>query len=127
MRVLVSLLALAIGGGLLAAPTAQAAGDAKAGEKVFAQCKTCHSLEAGKNMVGPSLAGVFGRKAGTGAGFSYSAAMKDSGIVWDEKTIDKYIENPKAFVPNNKMAFVGLKKPEQRADVIEYLEKALKK
>jgi len=126
MRVLVSLLALAIGGGLLAAPTAQAA-DAKAGEKVFNQCKTCHSLEAGKNMVGPSLAGVFGRKAGTVPGFSYSSAMKDSGIVWDEKTMDKYIENPKTFIPNNKMAFVGVKKPEQRADVIEYLEKTLKK
>lgn len=127
MRVFYSILGLALGAGLMTAPAAWAGGDAKAGEKVFNQCKTCHSLDAGKNMVGPSLAGIFGRKAGTGAGFSYSSAMKDSGVVWDEKTIDKYIENPKTFIPNNKMAFVGLKQPKQREDVIEFLEKSMKK
>jgi cytochrome c len=103
----------------------RAEGDAAKGEKVFAKCKACHALEAGVNKLGPTLHGVFGRKAGTAEGFGkYSDALKDSGIVWDETTIDKYLQNPKEFIPKNKMAFPGLKADQDRADVIAYLKQA---
>lgn len=99
-------------------------GDAAKGEKVYAKCKACHSLEAGQNKVGPSLAGVFGRKAGTVEGFKYSDAMVNSGITWDEEQMAKYLENPKEFISGNKMAFPGLKKEDDREDVIAYLKQA---
>lgn len=110
--------------GLLATVSgaALAQGDAAAGQKVFSKCKTCHSLEAGVNKVGPSLAGVVGRPAGSVNGFKYSDAMKNSGLTWDAETLDKYLADPKGFVPKNKMAFVGLKKEEDRANVIAYLQ-----
>jgi cytochrome c len=108
---------------LLVAP-AFAAGDAAKGEKVFAKCKACHTTEAGKNRVGPSLAGVFGRTAGTVEGFKYSDAMKSSGVVWSDETIAKYLEAPKEFVPGNKMVFPGLKSSEDRENVIAYLKQA---
>jgi cytochrome c len=104
--------------------SAAAEGDLAKGEKLYKRCAACHSLEAGKKKVGPSLAGVFGRTAGTVEGFKYSKAMIDSGIVWDEETIDQYLEKPKTFIPKNKMAFPGFKKPEQRADIIAYLKEA---
>ena len=101
--------------------------DAEKGKKVFNKCKTCHTLEAGgKNKVGPNLYGLFGRTAGTVEGFKYSDAMKESGIIWDEETVDAYLTNPKEFMPKNKMSFPGLKKEEQRADVIAYLKEATK-
>ena len=99
-------------------------GDAAKGEKVFAKCKACHSLEAGQNKVGPSLAGLFGRKAGSVEGFKYSDAMVNSGVTWDEAQLSKYLENPKEAVAGNKMAFPGLKKEEDRNDVIAYLKQA---
>jgi cytochrome c len=120
-RLLLSLPAL---GMVLAAGVALAqtpAGDPSAGEKVFNQCKACHSAKAGENRVGPSLAGVVGRKAGTVEGFNYSPAMKNSNITWTPEELDKYLSDPKATVPGNKMAFAGLKKPEDRANVIAYL------
>lgn len=101
-----------------------AAGDATKGEKVFAKCKACHTTEAGKNRVGPSLAGLFGRTAGTVEGYKYSEPMKGSGIVWSDETVSQYLEAPKTFMPGNKMAFPGLKKPEDRDDVIAYLKQA---
>ncbi len=107
-----------------ASHSAAAEGDVAKGEKLFKRCAACHSLEAGKKKVGPSLAGVFGRTAGTLEGFKYSKAMIASEVVWDEETIDQYLEKPKAFIPKNKMAFPGFKKPEQRADVIAYLKEA---
>lgn len=91
----------------------------------FNQCKACHKVEPGKNGVGPSLFGVFGAKAGTnaaGSGYKYSDAMINSGKTWDEATLTAYISNPKETVPGNKMAFAGLKNPEQVAAVVAYLK-----
>lgn len=103
--------------------TAQAEGDAAAGAKVFNQCKACHTLEAGKNRVGPSLHGIVGRPAGAVEGFKYSDAMKNSGLTWTPENLDKYLADPKGFIPGNKMAFAGVKKPEDRQNVIAYLKK----
>ena len=105
-----------------AAPNATAAmGDAGAGRLVFRKCQACHSVESGKNMLGPSLAGVIGRKAGTEAGFSYSPAMKSADIVWNLQTLDQYLTDPAKVVPGNKMPFPGLKTDHDRADVIAFL------
>lgn len=107
-----------------ATPVAYASltGDAAAGEKTFAQCKACHQAVEGKNGVGPSLWGIVGRTAGQVAGFSYSAANKGSGVVWKEETMFEYLEAPQKFMPGTKMAFAGLKKPQDRANVIAYLK-----
>jgi cytochrome c len=109
---------------LLAVP-AHAEGDAAKGEKVFAKCKACHENEKGVNKVGPTLKGVVGRKAASVADYKYSEAMLAKGaegVVWDEATLTAYLADPKAFVPKTKMAFAGLKKPEDVADVIAYLK-----
>lgn len=111
---------------LFAAGSALAAGDAAKGEKVFNQCKICHSLEKGKNMIGPSLAGVIGRKAGTVPGFKYSDAMAKSGITWNDENLEKYLKNPKGFIPGNKMPFVGLKKEDDVENVIAFLKEKAK-
>ena len=111
---------------LLGSHAALAEGDVAKGEKVYKKCKACHALEAGKNKVGPSLAGRFGRNAGTVEGFKYSAAMKDSGIVWDDATMDSFLAKPKEVVPKTRMAFPGLKKEQDRMDVIAYLKEATK-
>jgi cytochrome c len=107
----------------LASQGALAAGDAAKGQKVFNKCKACHALKAGKKKVGPSLAGIFGRTAGSVEGFKYSKAMQGSGIVWDEETMDSFLAKPKEVVPKNRMAFPGLKKDTDRADLIAYLKK----
>ena len=108
---------------------AASAQDAAAGEKVFAKCKACHVIDAATNRVGPSLHGIIGRTAGTVEGFKYSEAMiqhgKD-GLVWNNENLDKYLADPKAFVPKNKMAFPGLKNAEDRANVIAYIDEASK-
>lgn len=88
----------------------------------FAPCKVCHKAEAGVNLIGPSLWGVVGRKAGAAEGFAkYSDAMKESGIVWGPDSLAKYITDPKAAVPGNKMAFAGVKKPEDVTAIIDFL------
>ena len=97
-------------------------GDAAKGEKVFLQCKACHQVEPGKNGVGPSLHAIVGRTAGQIAGFNYSAANKNSGITWTEEKMFEYLEAPQKTIPGTKMAFAGLKKPQDRADVIAYLK-----
>jgi nitrite reductase (NO-forming) len=97
------------------------AGDASAGRLVFRKCQACHSIEPGKNLLGPSLAGVIGRKAGTEAGYNYSPAMKSADIVWSAQTLDQYLTDPAKVVPGNKMPFPGLKTDHDRADVIAYL------
>jgi cytochrome c len=97
------------------------AADPEAGAKVFkAQCAACHSVVEHKKLIGPSLFGVVGRKAGT-EDFAYSEANKNSGLTWDEVTLDKYLLSPKTVVPGNKMPYGGLKNDEQRANLIAYL------
>ena len=97
------------------------AGDAAVGENVFKKCKACHSVEAGKNGTGPSLAGIIGKSAGTVEGFKYSQAMAESGLTWDEATLAAFLANPKAVVAKTKMSFAGLKKEDEIANVIAYL------
>ena len=107
-----------------AAPAA-AAKPAIDGAKVFAQCRACHTIEkGGKNLVGPNLHGVIGRKAGTLAGFNYSPAMKAYAQVWNDKTLDAYLAAPQQVVKGTRMTFVGVKNPDQRKAVIEYIKKA---
>jgi cytochrome c2 len=84
-------------------------------------CAVCHSAEAGQNKVGPSLFGVVGRKAGTSADYTYSDAMKNSGITWTPDQLDKYLANPKSVVPNTKMIFLGLKNQDDRKAIVDYL------
>jgi cytochrome c len=126
MRKTKLLAALAAGVVVLASQAALAEGDAAKGEKIFKKCKTCHTLVAGKKKPGPNLENLFGRTAGTVEGFKYSKAMVESGIVWDEATLDEYLTKPKAMIPKTKMAFAGLKKEDQRADLIAYLMEATK-
>ena len=122
LRVVILAFALAAGTALTgASAVAGDAGDAIRGKKVFNKCKACHSLAAGKNKIGPSLHGVIGRGAGGVEGYRYSKAMKGSGITWSEETLSKYLEKPKKFIPGNKMAFPGLRKEADRANVIAYL------
>lgn len=110
---------------LLAAPHAFAA-DAARGKTVFNKCRACHTLEAGKNRIGPHLQGIFGRTAGSLEKYAYSSAMKKSGIVWDEKTLKEYTANPRKVVKGTKMAFPGLKKQSELDDLIAYLKEAAK-
>ncbi|HEY5817469.1 MAG TPA: cytochrome c family protein [Mesorhizobium sp.] len=98
--------------------------DAAAGEKVFAKCKACHTTDD-KNKVGPSLKGLFGRTAGTHAGFKYSQAMTDAGkggLVWDEAKLKEYLHSPKAMVKGTKMAFAGLKDDADIVNLEAYLK-----
>ncbi|MGV3512825.1 MAG: c-type cytochrome [Novosphingobium sp.] len=104
------------------ATLASLTGDAAHGKTIFAQCKACHALEAGKNMIGPSLAAVVGRKAGMEPGYSYSAANKNSGITWTAEKLFQYLEKPSRVVPGTKMSFAGLPKAQDRADIIAYLK-----
>jgi cytochrome c len=97
--------------------------DAAAGEKVFAACRACHQVGPNaKNAVGPTLNGLFGRKAGTVEGYSYSAANKNSGITWDDATFAEYIKDPKAKIPGTKMIYAGLKDEKRIQDLIAYLK-----
>ena len=96
--------------------------DAAAGEKVFGVCKACHQIgETAKNNVGPQLNGIIGRKSGSAEGFPYSEANKNSGVTWDKETFLKYIKDPKAFMPGNKMAFAGVKDEADAADLYAFL------
>lgn len=106
----------------LAAGSARAQ-DAAAGEKDFVVCRACHQIGPGaKDAVGPVLNGVVGRKAGTYPGYEYSAANKDSGLTWDEPTLEKYLANPQGVVKGTKMIFPGIKDPKKVKDVIAFLK-----
>ena len=111
---------------LLPAGAARADGDAARGETKFQDCAACHKLEAGANNVGPSLHGVFTRKAGDLADFRYSPAIKRSGINWTPETLDKFITDPQAVVPANRMPYAGMASASDRADLIAYLQNATK-
>jgi cytochrome c len=109
-----------------AAGAARADGDATRGEKKFEECATCHSLMESQNGVGPSLHGLFGRKAADIPSFRYSAPMKRSNITWTTKTLDEFIADPQKVVVGNRMPYSGLPDPGDRADLIAYLERATK-
>ncbi|MGD0104853.1 MAG: cytochrome c family protein [Rhodopila sp.] len=98
------------------------AADAVAGLAVFkSQCSICHSVQAGRNITGPSLAGILGRKVGQAPNFHYSSANKESGLTWDEPTLDRYLTSPSTVVPHTLMTYPGLKDAEKRANLIAYL------
>lgn len=108
---------------MVAAPAA--AQEADKGERVFKKCQTCHSLAAGEHTdKGPSLHGIFGRKAGTAEGYAYSEAMKAATVVWSEETLDAFLADAQGVVPGNTMNFSALRKPEDRTAVIAYLREA---
>ncbi len=110
---------------LSAAHAAYAQGEVQHGAKYFPQCAACHTLEPGRNLTGPSLANLFGRKAGAVPGFlRYSDALKRSGVVWDEKTLDGWLKDPEKFIPGNDMTFPGIKDDQARRELIAYLKAA---
>ncbi len=130
-----SIVALTLGAAIAAAPApaptvikdatgAKFTGDATAGENTFRQCAACHKIEVGKNGIGPSLHGVAGRKAGSLAGYNFSGPMKNSNLTWDDQTLADYLENPRKKVVGTKMTYAGLRKPQDRANVIAYIKKA---
>lgn len=102
-----------------AAPGAQAA--AGTPPVAYSQCRSCHAVEPGRNMIGPSLHDIVGKPAAAIPGYAYSKALKSSGLVWDEKTLDAWLENPTKLVPGNKMVFVGQRDPAKRKAIIDYL------
>jgi cytochrome c len=106
------------------AGVARADGDAARGEARFQDCAPCHKLEAGANNVGPSLHGIFTRKAGEIVDFRYSPAMKRSGIAWTPETLEKFISDPQAVVSGNRMPYAGMASADDRADLIAYLQSA---
>lgn len=109
-------------------PGAAVAQDAAAGQRVFNQCRACHTVDqGGRNGVGPNLYGIFGRRAGSIEGFRYSAGMKtkaEAGLTWEEATLRAYIADPKAVVPGGSMSYVGLRNESQVNDLIAYLRQA---
>ena len=111
---------------VIATGSAQAAGDAARGEKLFGDCKACHMTDRTTTGLGPSLYGVFGRKSGELADFRYSPAFKRSNITWSPETLDTYITDPQKLVPGNRMPYAGMADARDRADLIMYLQKRFK-
>jgi cytochrome c len=111
--------------GFAACGAAQAA-DAAHGQKIFAECAACHSAAKGPSGVGPSLYGVFGRKAGTLDDFRFSPAMKRANIVWSRETLESYIADPQKAIPTNRMPFGGIPDAQNRADLLDYMEQTFK-
>jgi cytochrome c len=122
MTVRRSLLAIFLAGIAWSSGGEVSAQDATAGAAVFkSQCGICHSVQAGRNMIGPSLFGVVGRTAGQQPGFHYSPANEKSGLTWDAATLDRYLTAPGVVVPHTIMTYAGLKDAQKRADLIAYL------
>ena len=107
-----------------AASPALAGGDAQRGQSAYAQCQICHQID--RNGVGPRHRGLFGRKAGSLPDYTYSTALKNSGIVWNDRTLDQWLQGPAKMVPGTKMLFAGIADPQERADIIAYLKAATK-
>lgn len=104
-------------------PAPYAEGDLENGRRVFARCRSCHTLpEGAPNMTGPNLWQVFGRPAGSHPDYNYSNALKESGIVWDAAQLDAWLANPRTFLPGNKMSFAGIPDATDRRDVIAWLK-----
>ncbi len=123
MRRVLPLLAAAVLS--VAATQPQAAGDVAEGLKVYNKCKICHTVDkGGKNLVGPNLHGIVGRKAATVSGFAYSKSLAEMNVTWDDANLAQYLADPRKFNPGTKMAFVGLKKQSELDDVIAYLKDA---
>jgi cytochrome c len=118
MRLLAALLAAL----LASAPALAADGNAERGEEIYTRCLACHTLA--HDRVGPRHCGLFGRKAGSVPKYAYSAAMKKYGAIWDEQTLDRFLENPLKTVPGTKMGYAGIKDAQERADLIAYLKQA---
>jgi cytochrome c len=114
---------LVLGAFAIAYPAVAQAGNPDQGVAVFAKCRSCHQIGPdAKNSVGPVLNGVVGRKAGTYPGYNYSPATRNSGLVWDLQTLARYVRAPRELVPGTRMAFAGLKKDHEIADVISHLK-----
>lgn len=125
MRPIALVLAVILGATGFGARAAEPSGDAGRGAAVFRDCAVCHSLVSNQNMTGPSLAGVWGRKAGSLASFDrYSPALKASDVIWDAKTLDAWLKSPAGFIPDSRMPFAGIASAQQRADLIAYLKAA---
>lgn len=108
---------------LAALPAPYNTGDLSNGQSKFALCRSCHTIaQGGPDLTGPNLYGVFGRKAGTKEGYSYSDAVKAAGFVWDAQQLDKWLADPRGFMPGTKMTFAGIKNEKDRVDLIAYLK-----
>ena len=114
--------ALALAAGAATAAGGSPAGDAKAGEAIYSRCLACHALAY--DRTGPRHCGLFGRRAGSVRDFTYSDAMKRSRIVWNEKSLDRFLANPLTAVPGTAMGYAGVTDPKERADLIAYLKHA---
>jgi cytochrome c len=119
MKLVVVLVVLMV---VATAPSRAADADPEHGAQIYQRCLACHSLEY--NRSGPKHCGLFGRQAGTLPGYAYSKAMKASGITWSELSLDRFLENPLKTLPGTKMAYAGVKDPQERADLIVYLRHA---
>jgi cytochrome c len=107
---------------LAALPAPYNTADYDAGRRVFAQCRSCHTIDEGAgNRVGPNLHAVFGREIGSAPGFNYSQAVQDANFTWDADHLDHWLANPSSFLPGNRMAFAGVRDETQRRNVIAYL------
>lgn len=104
------------------APPAETGPSLASAPAAFAQCATCHAIKPGVNAVGPSLFGMFGQKAGSAAGYAYSPANKNSGLTWDEATLDEYLTAPMKMVPGTKMTYAGMADAAKRKAVIDFIK-----
>ena len=119
------LLFIALVAACIVTPVVATEVSAENGKKIFVKCGVCHSIEKDVSKVGPSLYQVLGRKAGTLVSFTlYSQAIRDSGVVWDEKTVAEFLKSPRAYIKGTRMIFVGLKSEKEIADLLAYLKSA---